>query len=277
LLRACVLEQGVSWVECLPLIEFTYNNNFHSSIGMAPFKALYGRRCRTSLCWFESGECALLGPDVVQETTEKVKMIQEKMRASQSRQKSYHDKRRKNIEFQVGDHVFLRVNLVTGVGRALKCRKWTPRFVGPFEIIEKVGVVAYQTALPSSLSNLHDVFHVSQLRKNVYDASHVIQVDDLEIRDNLTVETWPIRIEDRDVKRLRGKEIILVKVIWVEPTGESVTWELESRMKVSYPKLFPSGNFEGENSFRGESCNSPIFARFILLFIYVCLYVFICD
>jgi hypothetical protein len=107
LLRACVLEQGVSWVECLPLIEFTYNNNFHSSIGMAPFEALYGRRCWTPLCWYESGEIALLGPEVVQETTGKVKMIQEKMKTSQSRQKSYHDKRRKDIEFQVGDHVFL--------------------------------------------------------------------------------------------------------------------------------------------------------------------------
>ena len=110
------MEQGLSWSEGFPLIEFTYNNSFHSSIGMAPFEALYGRRCRTSLCWFESGESALLGPDVVQETTEKVKMIQEKMKASQSRQKSYHDKRRKDIEFQVGDHVFLRVNHVTGVG-----------------------------------------------------------------------------------------------------------------------------------------------------------------
>jgi len=180
LLRACVLEQGVSWVECLPLIEFTYNNNFHSSIGMAPFEALYGRRCRTPLCWYESSESALLEPEVVQETTKKVKMIQEKMKASQSRQKSYHDKRRKDIEFQVGDHVFLRVNPVTGVGRALKCRKLTPRFVEPFEIVEKVGVVAYRIELPPSFSNLHDVFHVSQLRKYVYDASHVIQVDDLE-------------------------------------------------------------------------------------------------
>jgi len=136
-----VLEQGVSWVECLPLIKFTYNNSFHSSIGMAPFEALYGRRCRTPFCWFESGESTLLGPEVVHETTEKVKMIQEKMKASQSRYKSYHDKRRKDIEFQAGDHVFLRVNPITGVGRALKCRKLTPRFVGPFEIIEKVGML----------------------------------------------------------------------------------------------------------------------------------------
>jgi len=160
LLSACVLEQSVSWVECLPLIEFTYNNNFHSSIGMTPFEALYGRRYRTPLCWYESGESALLGLDVMQETTEKVKMIQEKMKASQSRQKSYHHKRRKDIEFQVGDHVFLRVNPVTGVRRALKCRKLTPRFVGSFEIVEKVGAVAYWIALPP-LSNLHDVFHVS--------------------------------------------------------------------------------------------------------------------
>ena len=129
------MEQGVSWVECLPLIEFTYNNSFHSSIGMAPFEALYGRRCRTSLCWFESGESALLGPDVVQETTAKVKMIPENMKASQSRQKSYHDKKRKDIEFQVGDHVFLRVNPVTDVGRALKCWKLTPRLIGLFEIV----------------------------------------------------------------------------------------------------------------------------------------------
>jgi len=209
LLRAFVLEQGVSWVECLPLIQFTYRNSFHSSIGMAPFMALYGRRCRTPLCWFESGESALLGPDVVQETTEKIKMIQEKMKASQSRQKSYHDKRRKDIEFQVGNHVFLRVNPVTGVG--------------PFEIVEKIGAVAYRIALPPLLSNLHDVFHVSQLRKYVYDESHVIQVDELEVRDNLTVETWPVRVEDREVKRLRGKEIVLVKVIWAGPTGKSAT------------------------------------------------------
>jgi len=120
------------------------------------------------------------------------------LKASQSRQNSYHDKRRKDIEFQVGDHVLFRVNHVFDVGRALKCRKLTPHFVGPFEIIEKVGVVAYRIALPPSLSNLHDMFHVSLLRKYVYDSSHVIQVDDLEVRDNLTVETWPVRIEDRE-------------------------------------------------------------------------------
>jgi len=190
------------------------------------------------------------------------------LKASQSRQQSYHDKRRKDIEFQVGDHVFLRVNPVTGVGRALKCRKLTPRFVGPFEIVEKVGAVAYRIALPPSLLNLHDVFHMSQLWKYMYDESHVIQVDELKVRDNLTVETWPVRVEDREVKRLRGKEIVLGKVIWVGPIGESATWESESRMKDSYPELFPSGNFRRGKFFLG---GRVVTARFFVNFIFMCL------
>ena len=169
---------------------------------MAPFEALYGRRCRTPLCWFESGENVVLGPEIVQQTTEKVKMIQEKMKASQSQQKSYHDKRRKDLEFQ-GDHVFLRVTPMTGVGRALKSKKLTPKFIGSYQISERVRTVAYRVGLPPHLSNLHDVFHVSQFQKYVPDPSHVIQRDDVKVRDNLTVETLPVRIEGREVKRLR--------------------------------------------------------------------------
>ncbi|GAU37339.1 hypothetical protein TSUD_395200 [Trifolium subterraneum] len=233
LLRACVLEQGESWDSCLPLIEFTYNNSFHSSIGMAPFEALYGRRCRTPLCWYESGETVVLGPDIVQETTEKIRMIQEKMKASQSRQKSYHDKRRKDVEFQEGDHVFLRVTSTTGVGRTLKSKKLTSKFIGPYQISERIGKVAYRIALPITLSNLHDVFHVSQLRKYVSDPSHVIESDDIQVKDNLTIETIPLRIEGREVKKLRNKEIASVKVIWGGPAGENATWELESKMKTT--------------------------------------------
>ncbi|GAU32901.1 hypothetical protein TSUD_393220 [Trifolium subterraneum] len=242
LLRACVLEQGESWDSCLPLIEFTYNNSFHSSIGMAPFEALYERRCRTPLCWYESGETVVLGPDIVQETTEKIRMIREKMKASQSRQKSYHDKKRKDVEFQEGDHVFLRVTSTTGVGRALKSKKLTSKFIGPYQISERIGKVAYRIALPVTLSNLHDVFHVSQLRKYVSDPSHVIDSDDILVKDNLTNETIPLRIEGREVKKLRNKEIASVKVIWGGPAGENATWELESKMKSSYPDLF-SGKF----------------------------------
>ncbi|WJX13331.1 hypothetical protein P8452_03730 [Trifolium repens] len=242
LLRACVLEDGGSWDRYLPLIEFTYNNSYHANIGMAPFEALYGRRCRTPLCWYENGESVVLGPELVQQTTEKVKMIQEKMKATQSRQKSYHDKKRKDVELQEGDHVFLRVNSTTGVGRALKYKKLTSKFIGPYQILKRVGNVAYKIALPPSLSNLHDVFHVSQLRKYVSDPSHVIVSDDVQVRDNLTIEARPLRIEGREVKKLRNKEITSVKVIWGGPAGENATWELESKMRSSYPELF-SGKF----------------------------------
>jgi len=205
---------------------------------MAPFEALYGRRCITLLCWYESGESVVLGPEIVQQTTEKVNLIREKMKTSQSRQKSYHDKRRKDLEFQEGDHVFFRVTLVTIVGRALKSKKLTPRFIGLYQISERVGTVAYIVSLPPHLSNLHDVFHVSQLRKYVSDPSHVIPRDDVKVRDNLTIETLLVRIEGCEVKKLRGKEIPLVKVVWGGAAGESLTWELESKMLESCPKLF---------------------------------------
>ncbi|GAU42813.1 hypothetical protein TSUD_288410 [Trifolium subterraneum] len=240
LLRVGVLEQGESWDSCLPLIEFTYNNSFHSSIGMAPFEALYGRRCRTPLCWYESGENVVLGPNIVQETMEKIRMIQEKMKASQSRQKSYHDKKRKDVEFQEGDHVFLRVTSTTGVGRALKSKKLTSKFIGPYQISERIWKVAYRIALAVTLSNLHDVFHVSQLRKYISEPSHVIESDDIQVKDNLTIATIPLRIEGREVKKLRNKEIASVKVIWGGLAGENATWELESKMKSS-KHLFRTG------------------------------------
>ena len=108
-MRACVLEQTESWDQFLPHIEFTYNNKFHSSIGMASYEALYRRRCRTSLCWYENGNSLVLGLEVIQQATEKIKMIREKMKISQDRHKSYYDKRRKPLEFEEGDHVFLKV------------------------------------------------------------------------------------------------------------------------------------------------------------------------
>jgi len=130
--------------------------------------------------------------------------------------------------------VYLRVTPVTGVGQALKSKKLTPRFIGPYQISERVGTVAYRVGFPSHLSNLHDVFHVSQLRKYVSDLSHVIPRDDVQVRDNLTIETLLVRIEGREVKMVRGKEIPLVKVVRGGATGESLTWELESKMLESY-------------------------------------------
>jgi hypothetical protein len=248
LLRACVLDNRGSWDDLLPLIEFTYNNSFHSSIGMAPYEALYGRKCQTPLCWYQDGESIMFGPEIVQQTTEKVKQIREKMKVAQSRQKSYSDRRRRPLEFQEGEHVFLRVTSTTGVGRAIKARKLTPKFIGPYQIIRRIGPVAYQIALPPFLSNIHNVLHVSQLRKYVPDPSHIIEPDEVPLKENLSYETSPVRIEDRRIKQLRGKQIFLVKVLWDQVTGDS-TWELEDNMRLQYPYLFRGIQFRGRNFF----------------------------
>ncbi|XP_052723742.1 uncharacterized protein LOC128193702 [Vigna angularis] len=208
---------------------------------MAPFEALYGRKCRTPLCWFQEGEHILTGPELVQQTTDKVKLIQERLRTSRSRQKSYADRRRRPLEFKAGEHVFLRMNPTTGVGRALRSKKLSPKFVGPYQITRKIGPVAYELALPPQLSNLHPVFHVSQLRKYVADPSHILELENVRLRQDRTLEMKPIRIEDERSKLYKGKDVRLVKVLWDDKTGDS-TWEVEDAMKDLYPYLFPEGD-----------------------------------
>ena len=223
-------------------MEFAYNNSYYSSIEMAPYEALYDRKCRSPLCWFEVGEKNLLGPDLVQQTTEQIRIIRDKMLTAQSRQKSYYDKRHRPLEFEEGDHVFLKLSPTTGVGRSLKIKKLNPRFLGPYQILKKVGTSAYQVALPPNLSNLHNVFHVSQLRKYLPDSSHVIRDEPIQIKENMTYQLVPASILDTDVKQLRNKTIPLVKVLWEGLTPEEATWELEEVMRKKYPKLF-LGNF----------------------------------
>nr|KYP31574.1 hypothetical protein KK1_048023 [Cajanus cajan] len=162
------------------------------------------------------------------------------MKAVQSRKKSYADKRRKPLEFLEGEHVFMKVTPTTGVGRAIKAyKKLNPKFIGPYQILKRIGSVAYQIALPPFLSNLHDMFHVSQLRKYIHDPSHVLESKVVQVKENLTFEKWTISVVDKKVKQLRDKSINLVKVIWDEVTNEA-TWKLEDRMKDQYPYLFLS-------------------------------------
>ena len=168
----------------LPLAEFTYNNSYHASIGMAPYKVLYGRKCQSPLCWYELGELNLLGPDLVRQITEQIKKIQSKMLTAQSRQKSYADTKRKPLEFQEGD-MFLKITPTTGIGRAIKVKKLSPRFIGPFQILKRIGSVAYRIALPSHQSNLHNIFHVSQLRKYQPDPTHLLEPQSIQLKDNL--------------------------------------------------------------------------------------------
>jgi hypothetical protein len=165
MLRACALQYGRSWDKSLPYAEFSYINSYQESLKMALFEMLYGQRCRTPLFWNETREQKVFGPDILQEAEKQVHIVRENLRVAQSRQKSYVDHRRRELSFEVGDFVYLKVSPMRGL-RHFKVRgKLTPRFIGPFKILEKRGEVAYQLELPPQLSNMHDVFHVSQLKK----------------------------------------------------------------------------------------------------------------
>ncbi|GJZ27529.1 putative reverse transcriptase domain-containing protein [Tanacetum coccineum] len=160
MLRAYVIDFGKVWVNHLPLVEFSYNNSYHASIKAASFEALYGRKCRSPVCWAEVGEVQLIGPEIVQEMTEKIIQIKQRTQAARNRQKSYADLKRKPMEFQVGDRVMLKVSPWKGVVCFGKRGKLNPRYVGPFKVLEKVGAVAYKLELPQQLSRVHNTFHV---------------------------------------------------------------------------------------------------------------------
>jgi hypothetical protein len=167
MLRACVIHYGKNRDKCLSLAKFSYNNIYQVSLRMALFEALYGRRCRTPLNWLQMGEREIFGPDLVLEVEEKVKVIKKNLEATQARQKSYHDKRRKPLQFEIGDHVYLKVLPTRGVQRFGIKGKLAPRYIGPYKIMGACGPVAYKLKLPSKLTSIHDVFHISQLKKCV--------------------------------------------------------------------------------------------------------------
>ena len=238
MLRSCAIDYEGSWDRHIPLAEFVYNNSFQSSIGMAPYEALYGRKCRTPLCWTELSERKVIGPDLIRETEEKVKMIREKLKVATDRQKSYTDMKRKDIRYEVGEKVFLKVSPWKKVMRFGKKGKLSPRFIGPYEVIEKVGPVAYRLALPTDFEKIHNVFHVSMLRRYRSDPTHIVSSETIELRPDLTYEEEPVEILAHEVKELRNKKIPLVKVLWRNHKTEEATWESEETMRQQYPQLF---------------------------------------
>ncbi|WVZ97853.1 hypothetical protein U9M48_043362 [Paspalum notatum var. saurae] len=178
MLIACALTYSTKWDECLPLAEFVYNNSYQKSLEMAPFEALYGRRCRISLNWSEPGERVTFGPDLV----------------TQAEEQSYSDKRRRPLVFEVGDHVYLRVSLMKGVHRFGVKGKLAPIYVGPFKITEQCGPIAYRLELPSHLAAVHDVFHVSQLKKCLRVPEEAVDTSQIQIEPDLTYEERPIKV-----------------------------------------------------------------------------------
>ncbi|GJX96269.1 retrovirus-related pol polyprotein from transposon TNT 1-94 [Tanacetum coccineum] len=210
MLRACVIDFRGNWDVHLPLAEFSYNNSYHLSIRCAPFEALYERNL----------------------------LIKEKLKASRDRQKSYADNRRKPLEFEVRDRVFLKVSPWKGVIHFETKGKLAPRYVGPFEILERIGPVAYRLRLPEELSSVHDTFHVLNLKKCLADANLHVPLDEIKIDKTLRFVEEPIKIMDREVRSLKRSKISLVKVRWNSKHGLEFTWEREDHMKSKYPRLF---------------------------------------
>ncbi|GJX83706.1 putative reverse transcriptase domain-containing protein [Tanacetum coccineum] len=194
MLRACLIDFGNGWDKHLPLVEFSYNNSYHTSIKAAAFEALYGRKCRSPVCWAEVGDVQLTGPEIVHETTEKIIQIKSRIQAARDRQKSYIDVRRKPLEFQVGDKVMLKVSPWKGVISFGKRGKLNPR--------------------RQQLSKVHSIFHVSNLKKCLSDELLVIILDEIQIDDKLHFVEEPVEIMDREVKWLKQSRIPIVKVRW---------------------------------------------------------------
>ena len=205
---------------------------------MAPFEALYGRKCRTPLNWVESGERRYYGIDFVNEAEQQVRTIQQHLEAAQARQKSYADKRRKPIEFSVGDHVYIKVSPMKGVQRFGVKRKLAPRYVGPYRILEKKGNVAYKVQLPVALRAIFPVFHVSQLKKCLRVPEERVEVRDIKLKSDLVYEEKPVAVLDRKERETRNRVVKLYKVLWSNHGEEDATWETEDYLKEVYKTFF---------------------------------------
>ncbi|GKA60316.1 hypothetical protein Tco_0759723 [Tanacetum coccineum] len=192
--------------------------------------------------WAEVGEGQLIRPELVQETTEKISQIKDRLKAIRDHQKSYDDKRRKPLEFSAGDYVLLKVSPWKGVVCFRKKGKQAPRFVGLFEIVKKVGLVAYRLRLLEELNGVHDTFHVSNLKKCLADPTLQVPLDEIRVDVKLNFVEEPVEILEREFKKLKRSRIAIVKVRWNSKRGREFTWEREDQMRLKYPHLFSSVN-----------------------------------
>ncbi|GJS05307.1 putative reverse transcriptase domain-containing protein [Tanacetum coccineum] len=245
MLRACVMDFEKGWDIHLPLIEFSYNNSYHTCIKAAPFEVLYGHKYRSPICWAEVGDAQLTGLKIILETTEKIIQIKHRLQALRYRQRSYADKRRKPLEFQVGDKVMLKVSPWKGVIRFGKRGKLNPRYIGPFKILAKVGTVAYRLELPEKLSRVHSTFHVSNLNKCLSDEPLAILLDEIHVDDKLNFIEELVEIIDREVKRLKQSRIPIVKVMAAPVISISSDVSVES-VGSSFPRVILIGSIPVE-------------------------------
>jgi hypothetical protein len=243
MLRASIMHFNKSWDKCLSLAEFSYNNSYQASLKMVPFEALYGRRCRTPLNWSEAGERTLFGPDLVRDAEEKVKVIRENLKLTRMRQKSYHDKGTTPRHYEVGDYVYLKVVPTKGVQRFGVKGKLAPRYIGPYEIIEVCGPVAYRIRLLDRFAAVHSVFHVTQLKKGVkVPETEVITEANAWIEPDFSVVGHPLRVLDQKEIKTRRHTMKMYKIQWSHHTEEEATWETEHFLNTKYPGFLQSRN-----------------------------------
>ncbi|WVZ90569.1 hypothetical protein U9M48_036860 [Paspalum notatum var. saurae] len=222
----------------LPFAEFSYNNSYQASIEMSPFQALYGHQCRTPLMWEEAGERQFFGPAMFEEAAENVAKVRENLRIAQSRQKSYADKRRRELTFEARQFVYLKVSPLRGTKRFHTRGKLAPRYVGPYKIKKRIGDLAYELELPEHLSGVHPVFYVSQLRKCLRLPEDQISPETVDLQDNLEYLEYPVQILDQAEKGTRRTRIQMCKVLWSNHSEREATWEKESELWEKYPHLF---------------------------------------
>jgi hypothetical protein len=240
MLRACALQDKIGWDKRLAYAEFSYNNSYQASLKMSPFEALYGRNCRTSLHWDQPGERQVVGPDIFLEAEENIRMVQENSKAAQSRQRSYANTRRRELSFEVGDYVYLKVSPIRGTKRFRVKGKLAPRYIGPYQIQARRGEVAYQLSLLENLSAMHDVFHVSQLKKCLSVPKEQLSREDLDVQEDLTYIEKPTQILEIADRETRRSTIRMCKVKWGHHSEEEATWEREDDLKAKYPEIFSS-------------------------------------
>jgi hypothetical protein len=213
MLRACVLEHQGSWDQNLPWAEFSYNNSYQESLKMASFEVLYGRRCRTRLNWIESGGKVVFGPDLSNEAEATVRRIQDNLKAAKSCQETYYaNKRRRPLEFKVDDHVYLRVSPMKGLRMFQVKGKLAPHYNGPFPVLEKCETVAYKLDLPPSLAGVHDIFHVSQLKKCLKAPVDVMLPEVTTLKADLSYPEHPIKVLDKKDHVTMHKTIKFFKI-----------------------------------------------------------------
>nr|GEU45555.1 putative reverse transcriptase domain-containing protein [Tanacetum cinerariifolium] len=203
MLRACAIDFGKGWEKYLPLVEYSYNDSYHASTKAAPFEALYSRKCRSPVCWAKVGDTQLTGPEAE-------------------------------------DRVMLKISPRKGIIHFGKRGKLNPRYIGPFKILNRIGLVAYKLELPKELSNVHNTFHVSNINKCLSDESLIIPIKELKLDDKLNFVEEPIEIMDREIKQLRQSRIPIIKVRWNSKRGPEYTWEREDEIHAKYPHLFPN-------------------------------------